>query len=104
MIWAQWIHRFRLLPIAQDRHSYFTTYRQGDWKLIYQYNPESNKNVERYQLYNLAKDPNESHNFASTKKGKLADMVKAMRNKLTEQNAQYPISSNGTELEPELPN
>lgn len=86
------------------RHSYFTTYRQGDWKLIYQYNPEGNKNVERYQLYNLAKDPNESNNLASTEKGKLADMVKAMRYKLKEQNAQYPISSNGTELEPELPN
>ena len=40
----------------EHRGSYFTTYREGDWKLIYYYNPEL-PNRPAYELYNLKKIP-----------------------------------------------
>lgn len=86
------------------KHSYFTTFRQGDWKLIYHYNPEDKKNVQRYQLYNLAQDLGEQNNLANVEKVKLANMVNAMRLKLKEQNAQYPVDAYGKQLEPVMPN
>ena len=40
------------------RGSYFTTYRMGDWKLIYYYLPETPKQPKAL-LYNLKDDPEE---------------------------------------------
>lgn len=86
----------------QHRSSYFTVYRDGDWKLIYHWRPKQNS--PRYELFNLAEDYNESKNLAASQPEKLTAMVKAMTTALEEAQAQYPLADDKkTPLQPELP-
>ena len=39
----------------EHRGSYFTSYRKGDWKLIYYYNPE-HPDAPYYKLFNLSEE------------------------------------------------
>jgi len=89
----------------KHRHSYFTSYRLNNWKLIYNYQPEGNSDNQRdrYQLYNLTIDPAESNNLALSQPKKLLDMMKSMITELESQKAQYPIDKKGNSLKPELP-
>lgn len=88
----------------QHRHSYFTSYRLNDWKIIYNYNPENNAGIKRYQLFNLATDMSESQDLASTQPKKLAQMMERMIAELKRQNAQYPIDKHGRAIKPILLN
>jgi len=91
----------------EHRHSYFTSYRLDDWKVIYHYQPEGktkkNKNIKRYQLFNLANDTTESDDLSSSQPKVLLKMMKAMIVELESQNAQYPTDKNGQVLKPLLP-
>jgi len=87
----------------EHRHSYFTTYRLDDWKVIYNYNPENKANIKRYQLYNLADDLSESKDVATLQPKKLMQMMKLMISELESQNAQYPVDSKSRTLKPILP-
>ena len=92
----------------EHRHSYFTSYRLDDWKVIYNYLPNiktkhRKKAVKQYQLFNLATDPTESKNIASSRPKELSRMMKLMISKLEAQNAQYPIDKQGETLKPILP-
>ncbi|WP_093331351.1 sulfatase-like hydrolase/transferase [Thalassotalea agarivorans] len=87
----------------EHRHSYFTTYRKGPWKLIYRFNPANKKGVKQYQLYNLQDDLSESNDLSKTEPKMLYDMVFAMRAKLAQQGAQYPTNISGNTLLPQLP-
>lgn len=42
----------------EHRGSYFTSYRKGDWKFIYYYNPQTPE-APTYKLFNLSEDPYE---------------------------------------------
>ena len=86
----------------QHRGSYFTTYRKGDWKLIYYYNPETN-GVPTYRLYNLAEDPYEKHDIAFGQQKELRDICKSMIDRLKAEKALYPIDKNGKTLYPVMP-
>ena len=83
----------------EHRGSYFTTYRDGDWKLIYYYNPEL-PNRPAYELYNLKNDPIEIHNLATTETERLIKMVTVMSQQLEEENALYPEDKDGNVLKP----
>ena len=85
-------------------HSYFTSYRLNQWKLIYSYNPQTNNRSPQYQLFNLLTDPSESKNLAQSQPKKLANMMQAMNKELDSYNAQYPLSASGKLLKPQLPN
>ena len=85
----------------QHRGSYFTTYREGDWKLIYYYNPQL-PDKPMMELYNLKRDPIEINNLATTEPVILTRMLQAMSNQLEEEGAQYPEDSNGNVLKPKL--
>ncbi|WP_068546831.1 sulfatase [Thalassotalea crassostreae] len=87
----------------EHRHSYFTSYRLDDWKIIYHYNPKNNKKVKRYQLYNLVQDPTENVDLSTDKPEKLQQLMQAMIKALESENAQYPINRNGKVLTPVLP-
>ncbi len=92
----------------EHRHSYFTSYRLDNWKVIYNYLPKvktqhRKKQVKRYQLYNLANDPTESNNLALSKPKELSRMIHLMMTELSKQNAQYPTDKNGKPVMPMLP-
>ena len=91
-------------PHAPHRSNYFTTYRQGDWKVIYHYFPSPGSENVRYQLYNLADDPFESHNVAEDHPEQLKIMMRALIDQLKEHEAVYPVSKNDqTPVEPRMP-
>jgi arylsulfatase A-like enzyme len=83
------------------RSNYFTSYRKDDWKLIYHYNPKENAPTQ--ELFNLADDPFESENLANTHPEQLTRMITATIEALEAEDAQYPISKDGTPIKPRLP-
>ncbi len=92
-------------PHSPHRSDYFTTYRNGDWKVIYHYFPSKASEGSHYQLYNLASDPFESSNVASKHPGKLSEMVAALAEQLEAHDALYPVVSqqDSTPVKPLIP-
>lgn len=84
------------------RSSYFTVYRLGDWKLIYHYTKPVE---ERFELFNLVKDPTESNNLAESEPKHLKRMFDAMTDALEDAGAQYPVAKDDPtkKLRPEWP-
>lgn len=91
--------RFLMHFPHQHRGSYFTSYREGDWKLIYYYNPEL-PDHPFCELYNLKKDPIEIHNLATVETKRLIEMVNAMAAELEAEGACYPVDKEGRPLKP----
>lgn len=86
----------------EHRGNYFTTYRKGDWKLIYYYNPDKD-GVPSYKLYNLADDPYEKYDVASENSDKVRELCKLMVKRLELEGAQYPVGKDNKPLYPVIP-
>ncbi|QDU37485.1 Arylsulfatase precursor [Maioricimonas rarisocia] len=86
------------------RSSYFTVFRNGNWKLIYHYRPAKGAAWGRYELFDLSQDRDESHNLAEERPNKLREMMTLMTASLEEAGAQYPLADDKTSrLVPEMP-
>lgn len=89
---------------ASSRSSYFTTFHDGDYKLIYNYtqsSPLSTTNVPlgTYELYNLATDPYEAVNLVDADPERVMAMARGMVAELEKFDAPYPIlRSNDSDL------
>jgi len=81
--------------------SYFTTYRDGKWKLIYRYYPDTNEGEAHHRLYNLDTDPSESVDLAQRHPERVQRMMRAMVGTLDQMEALYPMDE-GDELKPKL--
>ena len=79
----------------QHRSSYFTSYRKGDWKIIYHYFKK-----DKYELYHLKTDPYEKSNLAKYNPEQVGKLMAEMKSQLTAENAQYP-EKNGKVVLPE---
>lgn len=79
-------------PHAPHRSDYFSSYRSGDWKVIYHYFPSQASEGSHYQLYNLVADPFESENLATAKPQRLRSMMQELIDSLTAHDAQYPVT------------
>ena len=82
----------------KHRSSYFTTWHNEDWKLIYQYhgNPQ-------LQLFNLAIDRSERNDLAEQKPEILQRMLSEMNDALKDSGALFPISQKlGESVQPHL--
>jgi len=91
-------------PHAPHRTHYFTTYREGAWKVIYHYFPTEVSEGGHYQLYNLQDDPFEQKNLAATHPAELKRLMTAMVAKLEAQGAVYPVEKGtATPVKPKLP-
>ena len=86
----------------QHNCSYFTTYVDGDWKVIYEYNPETPE-TPSYRLFNLELDPSESNDLSDIYAEKLREMVLSMSVKLRDEGALYPVDKAKRALEPIVP-
>lgn len=85
------------------RSKYFTSFRDGDWKVIYHYYPDKNPAKTRYELFNLVDDPYENNNLADAEPEQLKTIVQAMIDQLEAEGALYPIDEQGNELRPIVP-
>lgn len=83
----------------EHRGSYFTTYREEDWKLIYYYHPER-PSEPGSRLYNLKKDPGEALDLSLQNKKRVKKMLQAMRAQLEAEGALYPEDVKGNVLKP----
>jgi arylsulfatase A-like enzyme len=91
-------------PHSPHRTDYFTTYRHGDWKIIYHYFPSEVSEHSHYQLFNLKADPFEQQNLATTEPAEVRRMMQGLIAKLEQQHALYPVAKDGaTPVKPQLP-
>ena len=82
------------------RGSYFTTYRMGDWKLIYYYLPETPKQPKAL-LYNLKDDPEERNEAVCRTSGSMQrDDSGNVRPARKGRRTLYPVDKQGNELKP----
>ena len=91
-------------PHSPHRSDYFTSYRDGAWKVIYHYIPSKASDGSHYQLFNLVEDPFEQINLADSNPVELKRMMQGLVESLVQHNALYPIES-GTKLamKPKVP-
>ncbi|MBQ8521461.1 MAG: sulfatase [Bacteroides sp.] len=80
-------------PHGEHRANYFTTYRKGDWKVIYYYNPDTT-GKPTWKLYNLKEDPFEQEDVATRYPQKAAELIGLMHQRLKKENALYPLKKN----------
>ncbi len=91
-------------PHAPHRSNYFTSYRNGDWKVIYHYFPSAASEGSHYQLFNLAQDPFEQTNLAATAPTELRRLMGELVAGLEVQGAVYPRDqASGSPVKPALP-
>ena len=83
------------------RGSYFTAYRNGDWKLIYRYQPQTPENPA-FELYNLADDPFEKSDLSESRSDVLSSMLREMAARLESEGALYPEDAEGNVLKPAI--
>ena len=91
-------------PHSPHRSDYFTSYRNGDWKVIYHYFPSEVSEGSHYQLFNLKADPFEQKNLAKNEPAELKRLMKELAAGLEQQGAVYPVEKDGkTPAKPLLP-
>ena len=90
-------------PHSPHRSNYFTTWRDGDWKVIYHHIPSKASGDSHYQLYNLTKDPFESTDLARSEPKELRRMMRGLIDGLVKHDALNPVDDSGTPLKPRLP-
>ena len=69
------------------RSNYFSSMVDGNWKIVYHYQVEE---APRYELFNLAEDPFETHNLSKENPEQLQQMVTTLSSELKSKNALYP--------------
>ena len=90
-------------PHGKHRSSYYTVFRDGEWKVIYHYYPSDESEGGHYQLYNLKDDPFESTNLADQKPKELKSMMTRLAAELKQHEAHYPVDEDGTVQMPKVP-
>ncbi len=91
-------------PHAPHRSTYFTSYRSGNWKVVYHFYPSDDSERLRYQLFNLADDPFEQKNLADSQPKELRTMMAALIEQLERHEAKYPVTKDQSKpLLPQMP-
>jgi arylsulfatase A-like enzyme len=83
-------------PHAPHRSDYWTSYRDGGWKVIYHYYPSEASENSHYQLYHLAEDPFEQRNLATSRPDELRRMMQGLVAALAAHDSVYPVEKDGT--------
>lgn len=82
-------------PHAPHRSDYWTSYRDGKWKVIYHYFPSEASEGGHYQLFDLSNDPFEQQNLAKSAQAELQRMMKGLATALEAHGAVYPLDAPG---------
>lgn len=98
-------------PHGKHRSNYFTSWRNGDWKVIYHALPEETATGgaiqsagKHYELFNLRADPFESTDLSEKEPEQLKTMMRELAKQLEMHEAVYPVDASGNELKPVVPN
>ena len=83
-------------PHSPHRTDYFTTFRDGEWKVIYHYFPTEVSGGSHYQLFNLKTDPFEQQDLSKTRPAELKRLMQELIAGLEAQHAVYPVEKGGT--------
>lgn len=90
-------------PHGPHRSDYWTSYRDGSWKVIYHYIPSKQSEGSHYQLFNLKADPFEQTDLATSNPAELRRMMSGLIAALEKHNATYPVDKDRKPLRPQLP-
>lgn len=91
-------------PHSPHRTDYFTSYREGEWKVVYHYFPTEVSEGSHYQLFHLSEDPFEQKNLAKTEPEVLKRMMHSLDEALAEHHALYPVEKGtSSPVKPVLP-
>ena len=91
-------------PHSPHRSDLWTSWRDGDWKVIYHYVPSKQSGNSHYQLFNLKSDPFEQQDLTSREPMELKRMMQGLIAALENHQALSPIHpKNGTALKPSVP-
>ncbi len=91
-------------PHAPHRTDYWTSYREGPWKVVYHYFPTKVSGGSHYQLFHLGNDPFEQTDLAATQPAELRRMMTALAAQLERHGALYPVSADTrTPQKPKIP-
>ncbi len=91
-------------PHAPHRSDYWTSLREGDWKVVYHYFPTEVSGGSHYQLFNLRHDPFEQKDLAADDPATLRRMMRALIAELESHAAVYPVAKDGASpVRPVLP-
>lgn len=90
-------------PHAPHRSNYWTSYRDGEWKVIYHYFPSDASENSYYQLYHLQSDPFEQSNLATTHPADLSRMMNHLIASLEHHQALYPVDDHRLPVRPQSP-
>lgn len=82
-------------PHAPHNSDYWTSFRDGPWKVVYHYWASAASGNSHYQLFNLAVDPFEQKNLAEAEPQELRRMVQCLIAELVAHNAAYPLDDDG---------
>jgi arylsulfatase A-like enzyme len=83
-------------PHSPHRTNYWTSYRDGDWKVIYHYFPTEVSGGSHYQLFNLKADPFEQDDLATRNPADLKRLMQGLIDGLENQQAVYPVEKGST--------
>lgn len=84
------------------RGSYFTVYREGDWKLVYYYNPEHSERPDCV-LFNLKNDPYEHQEVSAQNPSTTLFMLNRMKARMEKEGARYPENFEGETIKINIP-
>jgi len=91
-------------PHSPHRSDLWTSWRDGEWKVIHHYAPSEKSENSRYQLYHLKNDPSEQRNLADSEPEQLRRMMRGLIAALEHHHALYPTTGDGDqELRPRMP-
>ncbi|MFN9434537.1 MAG: sulfatase [Planctomycetota bacterium] len=90
-------------PHGPHRSDYWTSYRDGDWKVIYHYFPSAASEGSHYQLFHLRVDPFEQTNLAKSHPDELSRMMRGLIEALRAHEALYPVNEAGRPVHPVAP-
>ncbi len=90
-------------PHSPHRSDYWSSYREGRWKVIYHYFPDLTGVGRRYELYDLENDPFEQNDRSAQEPQVLRDMMCRMVDALDSCQALWPVDANGMPSRPIIP-
>ncbi len=90
-------------PHGPHRTNYWTSLRDGQWKVIYHYFPTDVSGGSHYQLFHLGNDPFEQTDLAASHPAELKRMMSLLVESLEQHRATYPVDKDKRPVKPTLP-